>query len=400
MRRWPVSVVSNVSDVRSRSARLGLVTSILGLAMLAGAPAASAASAISLTTPFPAIAVAPGSSPSFDLSVTTAQAGRVTLAVGAVPTGWTAVLRGGGFTIDGIQSDGSTATKITLNLTVPADATAGTQRIEVKGTTASGASATLTVDVRVSPNAAGAVKLTTDTPQLKGASDASFSFSLTLTNDTPEDLPFSAAATGPDGWTITAAVGSQAQAASVVVKAGSTSTVSVTAKAPSGAAAGDYPIAVDATSGNRSAHSDLSVTVTGSYNLALSTVNQQLNMNATAGTASDVTLSLTNSGTADVTGAAMTATAPTGWKVTFDTPTVNVPAGGQAVQVVAHVTPSSDAIAGDYMTTFKAAAPVANASSDVRVTVQTSALWGAIGIGLIAIVLIGLWSIFRRFGRR
>ncbi len=395
-----MSVVSNVSDVRSRSARVGLVTSILGLAMLAGAPAASAASAITLTTPFPAIAVAPGSNPSFDVSVTTAQPGRVTLAVGAVPTGWTAVLRGGGFTIDGIQSDGSTATKITLNVTVPAAATAGTQRIDVKGTTASGASATLAVDVRVSPNAAGDVTLTTDTPQLKGASDASFSFSLTLTNDTPEDLPFSATATGPDGWTITAEVGSQAQAASVVVKAGSTSTVSVTAKAASGAAAGNYPIAVDTTSGSRSAHVDLSVTITGSYNLALSTVNQQLNMNATSGTASDITLSLTNSGTADVTGAAMTADAPTGWKVTFDTPTVNVPAGGTAVQVVAHVTPSSDAIAGDYITTFKATAPVANASSDVRVTVQTSALWGAIGIGLIAVVLIGLWSIFRRFGRR
>src|SRR4029077_5965574 len=93
MRRWPVSVVSMVSDVRSRSARLGLVASILGLAMLAGAPATSAAAAITMTTPFPAIAVAPGSSPSFDVSITTANAGRVALAVGAVPTGWIAILR-------------------------------------------------------------------------------------------------------------------------------------------------------------------------------------------------------------------------------------------------------------------------------------------------------------------
>ena len=396
-----MSVVSMVSDVRSRSARLALVASIAGLALLSAAPAASAAAAITITTPFPAVAVAPGSSPSFDVSITTDQPGRVALSVGAVPTGWTAVLRGGGFNIDGIESDGTTTpTKITLNVTVPAAATAGTQRIDVKGTTASGASATLSVDVRVSPNAAGDVTLTTDTPQLKGASDASFTFSLTLTNDTPEDLPFSATATGPDGWTMTAEIGSQAQAASVVVKAGATSTVSVTAKAPTAAVAGDYPIAVDVKSGSRSAHADLSVTVTGSYELALSTVNQQLNMNANAGSASDVTLSLTNSGTADVEAVAMTATAPTGWKVTFDTPTVRVPAGGQPVQVVAHVTPSSDAIAGDYITTFKATAPVANASADIRVAVQTSALWGFVGIALIAIVLIGLWSIFRRFGRR
>ena len=52
------------------------------------------------------------------------------------------------------------------------------------------------------------------------------------------------------------------------------------------------------------------------------------------------------------------------------------------------------------MTTFKATAPEANASADIRVTIETSALWGAIGIGLIALVLIILWLTFRRFGRR
>ena len=95
----------------------------------------------------------------------------------------------------------------------------------------------------------------------------------------------------------------------------------------------------------------------------------------------------------------MSATAPSGWTVKFDPATVDVPAG-QQVQVVAHVSPSADAIAGDYVTTFKATAAEANASTDIRVTIETSALWGAIGIGLIAIVLIVLWFTFRRFGRR
>jgi len=393
-----VSVVSGVSTVRSRSARRMLVASIVGLVMLAAAPAMSAAGEITLSTPFPAIAVAPGSAPSFDISVTTQNPGRVALSVGAVPTGWTAVLRGGGFTIDGVESDGSTATKITLNVTVPADATEGTQRITVRGTIA-GASTILPVDVRVAPNAAGDIKLTTDIPQLKGASDATFPFTLTLTNDTPEDLPFSVAATGPAGWTVTAQVGSQAQAASVVVKAGSTSPVTVSAKPAEGTAAGNYPIAVNATSGSRSTSADLSVEITGSYKLTLTTADQRLNLSATAGSVSDLTLSVSNTGTADVEGAAMTADAPTGWKVEFDTPTVTVPAG-KSVPVVAHVTPSSDAIAGDYVTSFKATAPVANASADVRVTIQTSLLWGVVGIGLIALVLIGLWWTFQRYGRR
>ena len=59
-------------------------------------------------------------------------------------------------------------TKVTLNVTVPTSATAGTQRIDVKGTTSSGSSATLSVDIRVEPNAAGQVTLTTDTPQRQG----------------------------------------------------------------------------------------------------------------------------------------------------------------------------------------------------------------------------------------
>ena len=393
-----MSVVSRVSDVRSRTARYTLMASIVGLVMLAAAPGMSAAGEITLSTPFPAVAVAPGSAPSFDISVTTSAPGRVALSVGNVPTGWTAVLRGGGFTIDGVESDGKTATKVTLNVTVPTDATEGTTHIVVRGTT-SGASTTLPVDIRVAPNAAGDVTLTTDTPQLKGASDATFPFSLTLKNDTSEDLPFSVVAAGPAGWTVTAQVGSQAQAASVVVKAGSSSTVSVSAKPGDATDAGTYPITVDATSGSRSAHADLSVEITGSYKLALSTSDQRLNMSGTAGSVSDITLTLTNSGTADIEGAAMSATAPTGWKTDFDTPSVTVPAG-KTVNVVAHVTPSSDAIAGDYVTTFKATAPVANASTDIRVTIQTSLLWGIVGIGLIALVLIGLWWTFQRYGRR
>ncbi len=191
------------------------------------------------------------------------------------------------------------------------------------------------------------------------------------------------AATGPDGWTVTGEIGSTANAASVVVTAGSTSSVSVTAKAPTGATAGDYPIAVDVTSGSEKAHADLQVTITGSYSLAMSTPSGVLSMNGSAGTATDLTLTLTNSGTADIPGVAMTASAPTGWVVTFDPTPVDVPAG-QTVQVVAHVTPSSDAITGDYVATMTGTSSLATAKTDIRVTVQTSSLWGVIGIGLIA----------------
>jgi uncharacterized membrane protein len=383
--------------VRWRGARLALAACLVVMTSIAGAAPVGAAASIKVTTPYPAVAVAPGAKVSLEISVSTDTAGRVDLSVARVPDGWTATLRGGGYAVDGIDSTGSTPTKVTLDVTVPATAT-GTQRLDVvarQGTAAT----TLPIDIRIEAAVAGTIGMTTDVPQLKGASDQTFKFTLTLSNDTPDDQTFTVTATGPAGWTVDAQVGSQAQAASVLIKAGSTSPVTVDAKPAADTPADTYPIAVEATGGSQTAHSDLSVEITGSYKLALSTVDQRLNTTASAGTASDLTLVLTNSGTAPVEGAAMTATAPSGWTVTFDPATVDVPAGGTA-QTIAKMTPSGDAIAGDYVTTFKATAPTANASADIRVTVETSLLWGAVGIALIAIVLGGLWWTFRRFGRR
>src|SRR4029079_9873458 len=335
-----VDLVSLAWSVRMRAARLVLVASMLGLVSLAGAVPVGAAGQLTLTTPYPAVAASPGSTVNLDLSITTHTPQRVGLTVTGAPAEWTATLRGGGFTVDGVETDGTkTPTKVTLAITVPQGATGGTQRIVVRGVSTKGsrASDTLPVDVRVTPNAAGDVTLTTDIPSLKGASNATFPFTLTLTNSTPEDLPFSAVATGPAGWTVTSQVGSSAQAASVVVKAGATSPVTVSVTPAANAAAAKFPISVDVSSGAQTAHQDLEVEITGSYTMTLTTADQRLNMSATAGAASDITVVVSNTGTADIAAVALSATAPSGWKVAFDPATVAVPAG-QQIQAVAHVT--------------------------------------------------------------
>jgi len=81
---------------RSLGPILGLLILLVGLV-----PAASAAEGLDLTTPYPAVAVAPGSKVSFDLEVRTDTASRVGLEVMGVPNGWTATLKGGGFVING-----------------------------------------------------------------------------------------------------------------------------------------------------------------------------------------------------------------------------------------------------------------------------------------------------------
>jgi uncharacterized membrane protein len=391
-----------VEEVPFGMARFGRTLAALGLMFLlttlVGVPIVGGAAAVTITTPYPAVAVAPGTKVSFDLSIDTPDPTRVDLAVHGTPADWTAQLFGGGFVVDGVQTTGKASTSVRLDVTVPATAEAKTNHMEVVATTSAG-SATLPLDIRINPAAAGDVTLTTDFPQLKGPSTSTFAFNLTLHNDTAEDLTFTGVATGPAGWTVTTQVSSESQAASAIVKAGSTTPVTVTATAPDNVVAGVYPISVDVTSGERTAHQDLAVEITGSYKLSLTTPDGRLNAQGSAGSPTTLTLVVQNDGTAVVEGVKMGDTAPAGWKVAFDQPTVNVPPG-QQVQVIATLTPSGDAIAGDYVTTFTATADQANASADIRVTIETSLLWGAVGIGLIVLVLGGLWWIFRRYGRR
>lgn len=384
---------------QSRMARFGVAGWVLGLASLAAAPVAFAANPVTLTTPYPAIEVAPGAKVALTLSVKTDGPGRVDLSVDNIPTGWTATIRGGGFLVNGIYSSGTDPTTVTLDVAVPEDASVGVRRITVEANS-DGSTASLPVDLAVTPTAAGEVTLTTDFPELRGSADATFTFNLTFGNDTPDDLTVGAVASGPQGWTVNARLTSEEQAASTLVEAGSTTGIAVTAEAPLNVAAGVYQIGVDASAGDRSAHIDLSVEVTGRYALTLSTPDGRLSANASAGSQTDLSLLLTNSGTATVEGVTLAATAPTGWTVTFEPETVDVPANAEGVQVTAHLTPSGNAIAGDYVTTFRASSDLANDSAEMRVTIETSLLWGVVGAGLIALVLAGLWWTFRRYGRR
>ena len=66
------------------------------------------------------------------------------------------------------------------------------------------------------------------------------------------------------------------------------------------------------------------------------------------------------------------------------------------------ITPANGAIAGDYIVTLSARADQVTAPQTIqlRTTVETSSIWGIVGIALIVLVLIGLFLVFRRYGRR
>ncbi|HEX5240997.1 MAG TPA: NEW3 domain-containing protein [Candidatus Limnocylindrales bacterium] len=382
------------------AARL-VATSLLAslLLALAGGPMATvlAADSLTLTTPYPAVTVAPGSSVTFDLSVKTSNPDRVDLKVSGAPTGWTATLHGGGFIIDAVQTDGKAAATATLDVAVPASAS-GSTHLTV---TASGGGSTTTLGLDLTVQAStGDVTMTPDFPSLKGSSSTDFTFNMTLVNSTSQDLTFTVNATGPDGWK-TSAQFSTANAASTVVKAGDSTSFTVTSTPSDNAAAGQYPIHVVATAGSKQVTQDLQVQVTGVYTMTMSTPDQVLSTSGNAASVTEQQLTITNSGSSPITNVTMSDTVPTDWNVTFDQPTIATIAPSQTVTVTARVTPSSNAIAGDYQLTFNANGDNgATANEQIRFTVQTSIQWAIVGIALIVLVFVGLWWVFRRYGRR
>jgi uncharacterized membrane protein len=86
--------------------------------------------------------------------------------------------------------------------------------------------------------------------------------------------------------------------------------------------------------------------------------------------------------------------------VTFDPETLETVAAGGSAEVIATIVPSNDAIAGDYVVTFTATSGDVSDEIEIRITIETSPLWGFVGIGLIVAVLAGLWWVFRTYGRR
>ena len=391
-----------MSRLVPRSVRLPAALLMTSLVLATLAPAVAAADGLEVTTPFPAVVVAPGNKVSFDLTVSSTRTADVDLSVSGVPSGWAASLIGGGFVVDAVAVSPAKDGSVRLDVTVPADATASSATVRV---TASGGGAqdVLSIGIRVDVEAAGQVTLTTTTPALTGSSTTDFKFDLQYRNDTAQDLTVSASAVGPAGWTVAASLAGAEQAASTVVTAGASQTINITAQAPEGTPAGTYPITVTATAGDRTTTADLAIEVTGSYSMTLSTPGDLLSLRGSAGTATTQAFEITNTGTAPITGVKLVGTPPSGWTVTFE------PADGLASiepnasgTITATIAPSSQAVAGDYVVTFDASATESTSGADtaLRFTVETSPIWALVGIGIIVLILGGLLYVFRTYGRR
>ncbi len=362
--------------------------------------APSSAWAVTLTTPYPDLSVQAGQSVNLDLRVADTVTRRVDLSLQNVPTGWEANITGGGYTVRAVMVNPDDPSRLTLKLTVPADAAEKDYTFQVVARTTEGTT-TLPITVTVSKIAGVATKLEAEYSSLKGPATATYNFQLTLRNDTQQPRTYNLSVSGPENWTTTLKPsGATQETPTVTVEAQSSQRLNLEVKPGPDVTIGTYDVVVTASGGGEEVSAPLQVTITGTYTLSVTTPDGRLNFDIKARDTTRMPLVVTNKGTGPLLGVKLSATVPSGWKVTFDPLTIDVLPPNQEQTAYIVLTPAEDAIAGDYVVSVSARADQAVAQEQLRVTVKTSTLWGVIGviIAVAAIVILGL--IFRRFGHR
>jgi ABC-2 type transport system ATP-binding protein len=100
-------------------------------------------------------------------------------------------------------------------------------------------------------------------------------------------------------------------------------------------------------------------------------------------------------------GLAEVADKPPGWEITFSPDGADTLAAQETLMVDATITPPDKAISGDYMITLETKSQqVFGSNVKVRISVETRAVWGWVGIIIIVLVVVALGYFIMRFSRR
>jgi uncharacterized membrane protein len=355
-----------------------------------------------LMTDYPAVTVRPGTTSNIPLRLQNYGLGpeRYQLSVTGVPSGWTATLLGGGQPVAAAMPAPDASVALQLRLDVPANTDLKTQTLTVKAE-GQGNQATLPVDVALAKELPAKLSVESKLPSLRGSPKSNFEYTLTIKNDSGRNLVTSFAAQAPSNFetSFTEAYGSQ-ELSSIPIDAGQSKDIKLKVRPPSTIDAGHFPVTVTVTAEDASAKVDLALDIVGQPQLQVSGRDGLLSATAVAAQQSSIPIVVGNTGTAPAENIALAATAPTGWKVTFEPSTIDRLVPGKDAEVQALVTPTDKSLAGDYMTSIRATSRGESASSQFRITVATSTVWGMAGAGVIGVALLLMLGAVARFGRR
>jgi uncharacterized membrane protein len=356
-----------------------------------------------LMTRYPALTVRAGETTTIDLSLRNSNLPpqEIRLSVPQAASGWKATILGGGQPVESAIVATDSEEKLQLRLEPPAGTGPGNYGFVVEGRS-DGTTLKRPITVTIGQELPAKLKLTTNFPALRGTTTTSFKFKVTVANDSGRDATINFSADAPKNFqvTFTEAYGTQ-QLTSIPIEAGKSKDIEAAVALPRETPAGDYKLALHAKSEAASANLDLTITIIGQARLALAGEGGRLSGEAYAGQDSQLTVVAKNDGSEAARDVEFSATAPEGWKTSFDPKELPELGAGKSQSIKVTLTPAARAIAGDYQTTIRASsAGGLSESANFRITVLTATVWGAVGIGVIAAALLVVVFSVARFGRR
>ncbi len=330
----------------------------------------------------------------------------INIAVTSVPEGWKAWVKTYSFGVTGVHVESDKTKNLTLRAEPGKTVKPGKYTFDIKGETqdkkfVSKSQVTIEVKKKKEEKKPEGIKLVTSYPVLQGPTDAKFEFSLEVENKLDKDTLFNLISKGPENWEIKFKPAYEEKfISSLRLKAGQTQTMAVEVKPFPWAKPGDYPISVKISSAEAEAEAVLKVVLTGTHKLDAGTATGLLSLNALKGKPANISIYVKNSGSALLSNVRFMSFKPENWKVEFNPEKIDTLEPGQLKQVEVSITPTEQALVGDYSVGLNAESGRISKTLELRVTVKASTAWGWIGVGIIVLVVAGLVFLFIRLGRR
>jgi uncharacterized membrane protein len=324
--------------------------------------------------------------------------------ISTIPKGWKAILKGGSYLVSGMFVSNGKLRSLALSLEPDKTVGPGTYDFQFDAQTEDGKFASthkLAVTVQERTPGMDDIQITTSYPVLRGQTDAKFEFSLEVLNKIETDRTFNLTAIGPEKWEINFKPSYETkQISSLRIKGGQSQNVAVEVSPPREAQAGEYPILVRISSGEKKAEAKLMVILTGIYKLDAGTPTGILSLEAVAGKTANFSLFVKNTGSAVNRNITFSSFKPENWDVTFKPEKIDALEPNALKQIEVTVKPASQALVGDYSVGCMINGEKSDKTIEMRITVKASTAWGWIGVGIIIFVIAGLSVLFIRLGRR
>ena len=377
-------------------------------------PAPESKETFNLILPFKDLTVGQGQEVTMDTEVVNRRRFpvEVSLTLEGVPQGWDVNFNSRypsypirSVTVAGGDQNTTKSTTIEFKAKVPDNTKPGNYQIKVTAKDAAGPTQSVeTLNLRVTSKKVetGGLKLTSQYPVLTTPSGQTLKFSIDLKNETNKPLTTSLSAQVPAGWTVRFKPQfGDTQISSIQLKENASETLSVEIDSPARAEAAEHPVTVRARAGAFEAAANLKVTLKGQQDLRMGTTAGTLSTSITAGKKTPIDFVVLNAGTAAIRNLSFITKKPSDkWTVEFKPDKLDALKPGEAREIKMEILAWDRAIAGDYALTVTANSADITKSENFRITVSTPTIWGWVGFGIVALVVVGLALVFFRLGRR